>query len=249
MGAAGRYGGEAMIIAIDGPSGSGKSTVARLVAERLGWLHLDSGALYRALTLAALQRGARMDDPEALLSVAMTSRVELRPAEGEEPRVVLDGADVTGAIRTPQVTAHVGALADVPAVRARVTALVRQLAQGRDVVADGRDATTVIFPEADLKVFLDAAPEERARRRFEELVRRGTPVAYDEVLAAILERDRRDRERAVGALRRAPDALVLDTTGLGLAEVVERVVCAADAIRARRAARAEHGGSASEEGR
>jgi cytidylate kinase len=215
-----------MIIAIDGPSGSGKSTVARMVAERLGFLYIDSGAIYRALALAALDAGAPLEDADALDRVAAASEVRLEPAP-DGVQVWLDGRDVSAPIRTPRVTAAVSRVAVVPEVRDRVTALVRAQASGRDVVTDGRDTTTVIFPAAELKVFLDASAEERARRRTLDLETRGTPQPFAEVLAAIEERDRRDSGRAVGALRRAPDALVVETTDMGLDDVVDRVADAA----------------------
>ncbi|RME72287.1 MAG: (d)CMP kinase [Planctomycetota bacterium] len=217
-----------MIIAMDGPSGSGKSTVAREVARRLGALHIDSGAIYRALTLAALERGLPLDDPARLAALAREVRLELEPTETGELRVRLDGCDVTDRIRSPEVTRAVSRLAAVAPVRAQVTERVRRIAAvARDAVADGRDTTTVIFPHADLKVYLEASAEERARRRARELARRGRPEPYEQVLRAIEERDRQDRERAVAPLRIAPDALVIDTTNMTIDEVVDTIVQAA----------------------
>ncbi len=209
-----------MIVAIDGPSGSGKSSVARRLAERLGFVHLDTGALYRAFTLRALRRGADLSDEAALAALVEPDAVALGPGGA----VRLDGGDVTREIRTPQVTNEVHWLARAPAVRERVTEIVRALARGKDVVAEGRDATTVIFPNADVKFYIDAAPEERARRRALELQARGTPVPFETLLDQIRERDLRDRERAAGPLVRAPDAIYVDTTGLAPEEVVEKLL-------------------------
>jgi cytidylate kinase len=189
-----------MLIAIDGPAGAGKSTVARAVARALGWTYLDSGAMYRAAALAAL-RGA-----------PMPQRIEL----GE--RVVSDGEDVTDAIRSPEVTAKASEVAADPAVRERLVALQRELIAGGDWVAEGRDIGTVVAPDAEVKVFLTAAPQERARRRAEQ---EGRPI--DDVLAEQRARDERDESREHSPLRAAADAVELDTTGLSVDEVVGRI--------------------------
>jgi cytidylate kinase len=189
-----------MLIAIDGPAGAGKSTVARAVARALGWTYLDSGAMYRAAALAAL-RGA-----------PMPQRIEL----GE--RVVSDGEDVTDAIRSPEVTAKASEVAADPAVRERLVALQRELIAGGDWVAEGRDIGTVVAPDAEVKVFLTAAPQERARRRAEQ---EGRPI--DDVLAEQRARDERDESREHSPLRAAADAVELDTTGLSVDEVVRRI--------------------------
>lgn len=207
-----------MIVAIDGPAGSGKSSAARLLAARVGFLHLDTGAVYRAFTLRALRRGADLADEAGLARLVEPAAVEIG-----DGRVLLDGEDVTLGIRTPRVTGEIHWLADAPPVRERVTALVRVMAEGKDVVAEGRDTTTAIFPGADLKLYIDAAPEERARRRGLELAARGTSLAPEALLAQIRERDRRDSTRAAGPLVRAPDAMYVDTTGVELEEVVERL--------------------------
>jgi cytidylate kinase len=189
-----------MLIAIDGPAGAGKSTVARAVARALGWTYLDSGAMYRAAALAAL-RGA-----------PMPQRIEL----GE--RVVSDGEDVTDAIRSPEVTAKASEVAADPAVREWLVALQRELIAGGDWVAEGRDIGTVVAPDAEVKVFLTAAPQERARRRAEQ---EGRPI--DDVLAEQRARVERDESREHSPLRAAADAVELDTTGLSVDEVVQRI--------------------------
>jgi CMP/dCMP kinase len=195
-----------MVIAIDGPAGSGKSTVSRGVAAALGFTYLDSGAMYRAVALAALERGAK---PAA---VAPSLKIEL----GE--RVLLDGRDVTAAIRTPEVSEAASLAASDPAVRAAMVAEQRRLLASGDWVAEGRDIGTVVAPGADVKVFLTAAPEERARRRAAELG--ADPEA---VLAEQTLRDQRDTSREHSPLKAAPGAVVVDTTGLTLDEVVQRV--------------------------
>ena len=189
-----------MLIAIDGPAGAGKSTVARAVASGLGWTYLDSGAMYRAVALAAL-RGA-----------PVPQRIDL----GD--RVLSDGEDVTEAIRTPEVTAKASEVAADPAVRARLVDLQRELIAGGDWVAEGRDIGTVVAPDAEVKVFLTASAQERARRRAEQ---EGRPV--DEVLAEQRARDARDEGREHSPLVAATDAIELDTTGLSIDEVVERI--------------------------
>jgi CMP/dCMP kinase len=201
-----------MVIAIDGPAGAGKSTVAKAVARRLGFTYLDSGAMYRAVALAALERG--LDPAE----VAPSARIEL----GD--RVLLDGRDVTEAIRTPEISEAASEAAAQPAVRAAMVAEQRRLLGRGDWVAEGRDIGTVVAPDADLKVFLTADPQERARRRAAELG--ADPQA---VLAEQTIRDERDRTRAHSPLQAAPGAVELDTTALTLDQVVERV---ADLARA-----------------
>jgi cytidylate kinase len=196
-----------MVVAIDGPAGAGKSTVARAVAERLGFTYLDSGAMYRAVGLAALERG--LDPAE----VAVVVRIEL--GEG----VLLDGRDVTEAIRAPEVSEAASRAAAEPAVRAAMVDQQRRLLAAGDWVAEGRDIGTVVAPDAEVKVFLTADPQERARRRAAEL---GADPAT--VLAEQVIRDQRDSTRADSPLVAAPGATLVDTTGLSLAEVVARVV-------------------------
>ncbi|HEU4905613.1 MAG TPA: (d)CMP kinase [Solirubrobacterales bacterium] len=206
-----------MVIAIDGPAGAGKSTVARAVAAALGFTYLDSGAMYRCVALAALERGAALDDGTDLGALAGSLAIALEGA-----RVLLDGEDVSAAIRTPQVTEAASRVSVHRQVReAMVASQQRLIAAGR-FVAEGRDIGTVVSPDSPLKVFLTASDEERARRRAAET---GEEVAA--VLAAQRERDRRDENREHSALRAAADAVEIDTTGLGLDEVVDRVVALA----------------------
>jgi CMP/dCMP kinase len=203
-----------MVIAIDGPAGAGKSTVARAVAAELGFTYLDSGAMYRSVALAAQEAGADPDDPAALGPLAAGLEIGF-----DGRRVRLDGRDVSDAIRRPEVSADASRVSVHPAVREAMVARQQALIAAGDYVAEGRDIGTVVSPEAPLKVFLTASGEERARRRAAET---GEDVAS--VLAAQQRRDARDTEREHGALRAAPDAVELDTTGLSLEEVVGRVV-------------------------
>jgi cytidylate kinase len=212
-----------MIVAIDGPAGSGKSSAAKRLAKRLGLFHLDSGAVYRAFTWLATERAVAPDNESELAALVTKEAISLELGEDGTQRVSLEGRDISEVIRTPEVTRKVAAFARLPAVRARVTNVVRAIARTRDVITDGRDTTTAIFPNADIKIYVDASPEERARRRGLELKTRGTPVPHAELLAAILERDRSDRERPVGPLRIAEDATYLDTSDLDLNAVVERL--------------------------
>lgn len=212
-----------LTIAIDGPAGAGKSTVARRVAERLGYLYIDSGAMYRALTLKALRLGIDPGDGPAL--GALAAQTEIALVQGPHgDRILLDGVDVTGAIRDPEVTRHVSAVAAVPAVRARLVELQRAVARGGGVVMDGRDIGSHVLPRADRKFFLTASLQERARRRQEELAAAGHRVPLAELEADIARRDHLDSTRPVSPLVQVPDAVVIDTTGLAVEEVVNRIL-------------------------
>lgn len=207
-----------MIITIDGPAGAGKSTVAKLLAQRLGFFFLDTGAMYRAVALAGLRRGIDWAVPEQLAELAANVQIDL---DGD--RVLLDGQDVSHAIRSSQVTAVTRYVADSPQVRQLMVALQRRLAAGKNVVTEGRDQGTLVFPHAELKVFLTASPEERARRRLRDLAAQGESATFEQVLQAIAQRDQQDEQRPVGAMRRAPDAIELCTDGLTVEEVVDRL--------------------------
>jgi cytidylate kinase len=202
-----------MLIAIDGPAGAGKSTVARALAGRLGITYLDSGAMYRCVALAALRAGTDVDDAAGLTGIAECLELELG-----DGRVELDGEDVSDAIRTPEVTAAASRVSAHPGVRAAMVARQRGLIEAGDYVAEGRDIGTVVSPEAPLKVFLNASPAERARRRAAE-----TGEHPRDVLDAQDARDERDESREHGPLRAADDAVEVDTTGLDADEVVERI--------------------------
>jgi len=207
-----------MIVTIDGPAGAGKSSAARALARRLGFDYLDTGAMYRVVTLAALRAGADLRDQEALARVLDAMRLEMPPG-----RVLLDGEDVSERIRTAEVTAASGAVADSPVVRRRLVAMQQAQARGRSLVSEGRDQGTVVFPDAACKFFLSAALEERARRRGAELAARAEAVAPDVLVAQIDARDRRDAARDLAPMRPAADAVILDSTGLTLEQVVDRM--------------------------
>ncbi|HAG07148.1 MAG TPA: (d)CMP kinase [Peptococcaceae bacterium] len=211
------------IIAIDGPAGAGKSTVAREVARRLGLTYIDTGAMYRAVALLALRQGVNMDDFSGLAAVARKSNV----AFIETPngyRTYLNGEDVTEAIREPAVSRVVSLVARVPELRRHLVQTQRQMAAKGGIVMEGRDIGTCVLPWADRKFFITASVEERARRRYEELLSRGVQVSLQELISEIEERDRLDRSRAVAPLVAAADALVIDTTGRSVREVVDLVV-------------------------
>lgn len=207
-----------LIIAIDGPAGAGKSTVARRLARRLGYRFLDSGALYRAVTLAALRAGLEPGDEERVAALARTADVELRDG-ADGPVVLLGGDDVSAEIRGPAVSNAVSTVAALPRVREAIAPLQKGFAAEGGVVAEGRDIGTVVFPDADVKFFLDADPAERARRRADERGEADVGSVHREIAA----RDRDDTDRKVAPLRAAPDAVVVDTTPLSLDEVVARL--------------------------
>ncbi len=206
------------VVTIDGPAGAGKSTVARKLAERLGWHFLDTGAMYRAVTLAAIRAGIDLGDEPSRARLVRAVSVELTPDS-----VRLDGVDVSAAIRSIEVTRATGTLADSPSVRALLREWQRAFARDRNVVTEGRDQGTVVFPDAFRKFFLTASDEQRALRRLEDYRTRGQTVAGDlnAVLREIQDRDARDTARAIAPMRPADDAIVIDSTGLGVEEVVE----------------------------
>ena len=208
-----------MIVTLDGPAGAGKSSTARALAARLGWCYMDTGAMYRAVALMALDRGIPLDDPVSLAELAEGITIKFR-----DGRVVVDGRDVSAEIRTEQITQATRPVADAPPVREAMKRVQRRMAEGMDVVTEGRDQGSVVFPAAALKVFLTASPEERARRRHREEMERGNAIALAAILSAQTQRDEGDRTRAVGAMKPADDAVIVETDGLGPEEVVDRLV-------------------------
>ncbi len=207
-----------MIVTLDGPAGAGKSTAARALAKRLGFRFLDTGAMYRAVALAAIRRGLDWGDPAALVDLARGLNLELRG-----PRVFLDGADASDAIRTSSVTDATHYAANNPGVRQILVEWQRTAAGDDNVVAEGRDQGTVVFPHAQCKIFLTASPELRARRRQQDLAARGESMPLDEILARQNQRDARDATRSVGPLIPAPDAITVTTDGLTPEQVVDRL--------------------------
>ena len=208
------------VITVDGPSGSGKGTVCRLLARSIGWNLLDSGALYRLVGLAARNHGVDMDNHPALEVLAGHLDVQFEPGAGDDDlRIVLEGEDVTQTVRTEEVGALASRVASVGAVREALLARQRAFRVKPGLVADGRDMGTVVFPDAELKVFLTASAEERAQRRYRQLIASGDAVSLPRLVSDIEARDRRDTERAVSPLRPAAEAVVVDTTGRSIAEV------------------------------
>ncbi len=200
-------------IAIDGPSGAGKSTIARAAAKELNFVYVDTGAIYRTVGCQARRLGADPCDAEAV--AALLPGLDITMAYGDDglQRMYLNGEDVTEEIRLPEVSMYASRVSAVPAVRAFLLEMQRDMARKHSVIMDGRDIGTVVLPDADLKIFLTASPEDRARRRYEELVKRGTPQDFDTLLKEIRERDYNDSHRAAAPLRPAEDAVLLDTSG------------------------------------
>jgi cytidylate kinase len=221
-----------MIIAIDGPAGSGKSTVAREVARRLGFTYLDSGAMYRAVTLSALESGVDLGDGAALGRIAQSLTIELRRRDDDNAQVIADGRDVSDAIREPRVTGASSTVAAHPAVRTAMLDKQRGLMASGNYVVEGRDIGTVVAPDAPVKAFLTADASERARRRTAELERRGVSIEHDEVRSAIEQRDLLDSTRSAAPLRQADDAELIDTTGLTADAVADKIVALAERVRA-----------------
>ena len=212
------------VLTIDGPSGSGKGTISAEVARRLGWHMLDSGALYRLTALAALRHQVSLDDVEGLAEIARTLEVEFLAQAQGPARIMLEGQPVSDELRTESCGNAASKVAAIPAVREALLQRQRDFQQAPGLVADGRDMGTVVFPQAAVKVFLTASAEERAQRRFKQLKEKGMDVNLPALLQEIAERDQRDSNRSVAPLKPAEDALVLDTTGMGIDEVVESVL-------------------------
>lgn len=203
-------------IAIDGPSGAGKSTLAKRLAQELGFLYVDTGAIYRTVGLAALRRGVDLSDAAQIAAILPLLTITMGYGEDGLQRMYLAGEDVTAAIRENEVSACSSRVAAVPAVRDFLMEMQRRTAREHDVIMDGRDIGTVVLPQADLKIYLTAVPEARAERRYRELLERGQQADFDQVLREVIERDRRDTERETAPLRQAEDAVLADTTGLDL---------------------------------
>ena len=211
-----------IVVAIDGPAGAGKSTIAKLVAEKLGYAYIDTGAMYRSVAWKFLQAGKEFD--EAFISqLAQTMVIEFKP-EASVNRVFVDGVEVTEAIRSAEVTANVSRVAAIGAVREAMVAQQRRMGESGGVLMDGRDIGTVVFPNAQLKIFLTASVEERALRRYKELVAKGQNVDLAQLKEDIASRDKQDSERAISPLRQAEDALLLDTSDMNIEQVTTKIL-------------------------
>jgi cytidylate kinase len=210
-----------IVVALDGPAGAGKSTIARRLAARLGFIYIDTGAMYRAVALWAVRQQKSIEDHAALERLAVDAEIGL---ESNPPRVWLNGEEITGLIRTPEIAQGASKASAIAGVRRALVDKQRELAKTASVVMEGRDIGTVVFPNAQVKIFLDAAPEERARRRLEDPAAASAGLTFEAVLRDINERDQRDRNRAESPLRQADDAIYLDSTKLTIEEVEERIL-------------------------
>lgn len=212
-----------LVIAIDGPSGAGKSTAARLLAKRLGYIYIDTGAMYRAIGWKAKQEGIDPSDEHKLEDLCARSEVTIKK-KISDPKIYVDGIDVSGEIRTPEMGMMASLVSKSPAVRARLLLLQRELGKNGGVVMDGRDIGTVVFPDANIKFYLDASAEERGRRRYLELKAMGIDVDCSRITREIQDRDRQDSGRELAPLKKADDALLIDSTNLSIEEMLDRMM-------------------------
>ena len=211
-------------VAIDGPAGAGKSTISRAAAKELGFIYIDTGALYRTVGLNALRKGADVNDPESVIATLTDDlKVELRFIDGEQ-RMFLNDEDVSDKIRTPEVSSAASVTSAVPEVRKYLFDLQKNLAKNNNCIMDGRDIGTVVLPDAKVKIFLTASPEARAQRRYDELIEKGMDVKYDDVLADMIKRDYDDSHRAIAPLKQADDAVLADTSGNTLEESIALII-------------------------
>ena len=211
-------------VAIDGPAGAGKSTISRAAAKELGFIYIDTGALYRTVGLNALRKGADVNDPESVIATLTDDlKVELRFIDGEQ-RMFLNDEDVSDKIRTPEVSSAASITSAVPEVRKYLFDLQKNLAKNNNCIMDGRDIGTVVLPDAKVKIFLTASPEARAQRRYDELIEKGMDVKYDDVLADMIKRDYDDSHRAIAPLKQADDAVLADTSGNTLEESIALII-------------------------
>ena len=211
-----------MIVAVDGPAGSGKGTVTKRIEKELGFLNLDTGATYRCVALATLKNNVKLEETEKIIQIANERNIEIDNTQ-EKDIIVLNGEDVSKEIRSKEVTALVSQVSAIVEVRLNMVKLQRKLAEGKDVIMEGRDITTYVFPNADVKIYLDADVKERARRRYKENLEKGINMTYEEVLEKIKIRDHNDSNKEIGSLKIAEDAIVIDTTYLTIEQVKEKV--------------------------
>ena len=211
------------VVAIDGPAGTGKGTITKLIAQELKLVNIDTGAMYRCVTLQALKQGINtIEKKEELINIAKNIYIQLENYNGEQ-KILLNGEDVTSEIRSIEVSGFVSPVSSIPEIRELMVNLQRKMAEGKDVIMEGRDITTVVFPNANVKIYLDADVEERAKRRYKENIAKGMKETYEEILDKIKTRDYNDMHKEVGALKIAEDAIVIDTTKMSIEEVKNKV--------------------------
>ena len=210
------------IVAIDGPAGTGKGTITKLISKEMGLVNIDTGATYRCVSLYTIKNGIDYNDRETIINSLDKINIDMIAENGEQ-KVYLNGEDVSKEIRTEQVSMVSSKISCIPEVRSKLVDIQRKLAEGKDVIMEGRDITTVVFPNADVKIYMDANEKERARRRYEENITKGMNVTFEEVLRNIQERDKNDKEKEVGALKIAEDAIYVDTTTLSIEEVKNKI--------------------------
>lgn len=210
------------IVAIDGPAGTGKGTITKLIAKELGLVNIDTGATYRCVTLYTIKNNIDADDKEKIIAALNDIKIDMINENGDQ-KILLNGEDVSKQIRNEEVSMKSAKISCIKEVRKKMVEVQRNLAKGKDVIMEGRDITTVVFPNADVKIYMDADENERAKRRFLELQEKGDTVTYEDVLKNIKARDKNDKEKEVGALKIAEDAIYLDTTNLSIEEVKEKV--------------------------
>ena len=211
-----------MIVAVDGPAGSGKGTVTKIIEEELGFLNLDTGATYRCVALQTLREGLSLENEKEIIEIVNNIDIKIDNT-GEKDIILLNGEDVSKEIRTKEVTAVVSQISSIIPVREKMVEVQRSLAKGKNVIVEGRDIGTLVFPNADVKIYLDASEEIRAKRRYDENVQNGIDTTYEEVLENVKMRDYNDMHKKVGALKKADDAVVVDSTNLSIEEVVEKI--------------------------
>ena len=211
-----------MIVAVDGPAGSGKGTVTKRIEKELGFLNLDTGATYRCVALQVLRENVKLDNEEKIIKIANNINIKIDNT-GDKDIILLNGEDVSKEIRTKEVTEVVSQISSIIPVRERMVEVQRNLAKGKNVIVEGRDIGTVVFPNADVKIYLDASEEVRAKRRYEENVQNGINTTYEEVLENVKMRDYNDMHKKVGALKKADDAIIIDSTSLTIDQVVENI--------------------------
>ena len=211
-----------MIVAVDGPAGSGKGTVTKKIEEKMGFLNLDTGATYRCVALQVLKENVKLEDEEKIIKIANEIDIQIDNT-GSKDIILLNGEDVSKEIRTKEVTSIVAPISSIIPVREKMVEVQRKLATGKNVIVEGRDIGTVVFPNADIKIYLDASQEIRAKRRYEENIQDGMETTYEEILESIKMRDYNDMHRKVGALKKAEDAIVIDSSNLSINEVVKKI--------------------------